>query len=101
MVFRRKDRKKRVRQEHHVILPEGMVLLVRNLEATNPPLTEAERLIQSGYSRADVARRLGCSRAAITQALNRAPPRLKNWPIVGSWEERAEDGDVNLTVCAA
>ncbi len=101
MVFRRKDRKKRVRLEQHVILPDGMVLLVRNLEATNPPPSEAERLIQSGHTRADVARRLGRSRAAITQALKRAPARLKNWPIVGAWEEDDEAGNVNRSVCAA
>lgn len=97
MTYRRPAKGDRARLEIDVILPEGMVLVVQNLEATNPPLTEAERLRDQGLSQRAIAARLGISQPAVRKRLEVVPPRLKNWPIVGSWDEE----DDNPTACAA
>ncbi len=87
-----------------VVLPEGMVLLVQNLEATNLPLTETERLRNHGLTFSAMANRLGVSRQAVHKRLNGLPPRLKNWPVVGTWADKAaadNDNSVNRPASAA
>lgn len=70
-----------------VMLPDGMVLLVQNLEATNAPVTEAEKLAGQGFSQRAIAGRLGITLRAVQKRLAAVPPQLKNWPVVGSWED--------------
>jgi hypothetical protein len=87
-----------------LILPGGMVLLVQNLQATNAPLTETERLANAGLSLSAIAARLGISRQAVHKRLNAFPPRLKDWPVLGTWAgdgEADNDNVVNLSVSAA
>jgi hypothetical protein len=87
-----------------VILPGGMVRLVQNLEATNAPLTETERLSNAGLSLSAVAARLGISKQAVHKRLNALPPRLKDWPIAGTWADTGaadNDNSVNHSVSAA
>lgn len=74
-----------------VILPDGMVHLVQNLEATNAPVTETERLIDEGLSRKEVARRLDITPKAVRKRLASVPPRLKDWPVLGSWDDADEE----------
>lgn len=97
MTYRRPAKGDRPRLEIDVILPEGMVLVVQNLQATNLPLTEAERLRDQGSSQRAIAARLGITLRAVQKRLAAVPPRLKNWPIVGSWDEEDDD----LAACAA
>jgi len=82
-----------------VILPEGMVLLVRNLEATNAPETEAELLKRRGLSLSKIALQLGCSKQAVHKRLKESPPRLTNWKVSGSWADRREvdNGEISST----
>jgi predicted DNA-binding protein (UPF0251 family) len=83
--------------EIDVILPEGMVLLVQKLEITNPQLTEAERLRDQGLSQRAIAARLGISQPAVKKRLASVPPRLSDWPIVGSWDNESD----HPSACAA
>lgn len=87
------------RLEMDLILPEGMVLVVRNLEATNPPITETERLAEAGLSQRAIAARLGITQQAVHKRLSALPPRLKNWPVLGSWEDREAGDNDNHTGC--
>ena len=89
-VYRRKAKDGKPRLELDVILPEGMVLVATNLEATNLPLTEAERFREQGLSQRDIAARLGISQPAVKKRLDAVPPRLRDWPIVGSWDEQSD-----------
>lgn len=82
----RKRKADGARLEIDVILPEGMVLLVQNLEQTNLPVTEAESLSEQGLSQRAIATRLGISQPAVKKRLDSIPPRLSNWPVVGSWD---------------
>ena len=76
-----------------VVLPAGMVLLATNLEATNEPPSEIEKLHhEAGLSMRTIALRLGISAKAVSKHLNSRPPRLTNWPILGTWED---DGAVD------
>jgi hypothetical protein len=93
---------RRIRMD--VILPDGMVFLVQNLQATNAPLSEAEGLAQEGLSLSAVAARLGISKQAVHKRLNAVPPQLKDWPVVGAWADDGEadnDNSVNPSVSAA
>ncbi len=85
------------RLEIDVILPEGMVLVVQNLEATNLPLTDAERLRDQGLSQRATAARLGITLRAAQKRLASVPPRLRDWPIVGSWDDEID----TPSACAA
>ncbi len=100
MIYRPKnDRVKRL--EIDVVLPRGMVFVVSNLEKTNPPLTEAEKLAATGISQRQIAMRLGVSQQAVQKRLANLSPRLKDWPMLGSWDDDdTEDGD-NPRVCTA
>ncbi|WP_376709970.1 hypothetical protein [Pseudochrobactrum lubricantis] len=69
-----------------VILPEGMVKIVTNLEATNPDETDVCRLLKKGYSQSRIASLLGCSQQAVSKKIKSRHPHLTNWPILGSWE---------------
>lgn len=80
------------RLETDVILPDGMVLLVQNLEATNLPLTETERLHLEGLSQRAIGARLGITQRAVRKRLADTPPRLKDWPVLGSWNDGEEGG---------
>lgn len=73
-----------------VLLPDGMVHVVRNLEATNLPLSEAESLAREGLSQRAIAERLGVSQQAVQKRLRNVPLKLRDWPVVGSW---ADDSD--------
>ncbi len=87
-----------------VILPEGMVEVVTNLDATNLPETEIEGMAKQGLSMSDIAMRVGCSKQAIHKHLNSLPPRLTDWPITGTWEDDDDEGQsraVNRSVLAA
>jgi hypothetical protein len=87
-----------------LILPGGMVFLVQNLQATNASLTETERLANAGLSLSAIAARLGISKQAVHKRLIALPPRLKDWPVLGTWAEEGEadnDNSVNLSVSAA
>ena len=89
-IYRRKAKGENSRLEIDVILPEGMVLVVQNLEATNLPLTDAERLRDQGLSQRATAARLGITLRAAQKRLASVPPRLRDWPIVGSWDEEID-----------
>lgn len=94
----------KTRVETDVLLPDGMVLVVKNLDATNLPMTETEKLIRTGLSQRDVATRLGISQQAVQKRLRAIPPRLKDWPVLGSWDDRDEadnDNTDNPSACAA
>ncbi|UVV66954.1 winged helix-turn-helix domain-containing protein [Brucella anthropi] len=84
-----------------VILPEGMVEVVTNLEATNLPETEIEKLRKAGLSQRDIAFRLDLSQQAVSKHLNSLPPRLTDWPIVGTWDEDDEGESDNQPSLAA
>ncbi len=88
-----------------LMLPDGMVFVVTNLEATNLAETDAEILRRNGMSLSQIAQQLGCSKQAVHKRLAGRPPRLTNWKIVGSWAERKAANDdnhiVNLSVPAA
>lgn len=69
-----------------VLLPDGMVKIVTNLEATNPDETELCQLLKKGYSQSRIALLLGCSQQAVSKKIKSRPPHLTNWPILGSWK---------------
>lgn len=103
-IYRRGTANGRPRLEWDVILPEGMVLLVQNLEATNPPLTDAERLLAEGHSLRAIARREGVTLKAVQKRLASIPPRLKDWPVLGTWDDpdmTDNDNTDDHSVCAA
>lgn len=101
-VCRRKAVDGRPRLEWDVILPDGMVLLVRNLETTNLPLTDTEKLAREGLSQRAIARHQGVTQKAVQKRLAAVPPRLSNWPVVGSWKEEADNDNCDdPSVCAA
>ncbi|MFK0385194.1 hypothetical protein [Agrobacterium sp. NPDC090273] len=95
-IYRRKGNGNLPRLEVDVILPQGMVLVVRNLAATNLPLTETERLRNEGLSLRSIAVRQGITLRAVQKRLEAIPPKLQNWPIVGTWEDDTDD----LSACA-
>jgi len=97
MTYRRPAKGNVRRLEIDVILPEGMVLVVQKLEATNLPLTDAERLRDQGLSQRAIAARLGITLRAAQKRLASVPPRLRDWPIVGSWDEEID----TPSACAA
>lgn len=97
MINYRRSEKGRPRLAIDVILPEGMTLLVQNLEATNLPRTEVETMTDDGLSQRVIASRLGITQKAVQKRLAAVPPRLKNWPVLGSWDDDADD----LSVCMA
>ncbi|TYR33770.1 hypothetical protein FY036_06900 [Mesorhizobium microcysteis] len=75
-------------KRYDVILPSGMVLLARNLEATNEPQTEIEKLHDDvGLSMRAIGQRVGISAEAVSKHLRSRPPRLTDWPVIGSWED--------------
>lgn len=78
-----------------VILPDGMVHLVQNLEATNAPPSETERLIGEGLARKEVARRLNISPKAVRKRLAAIPPQLKDWPVLGRWQDEEGNDDAD------
>ena len=68
------------------------------------PNWSAERLANAGLSLSAIAARLGISRQAVHKRLNAVPPRLKDWPVLGTWADDGEadnDNSVNLSVSAA
>ncbi|MEQ1942393.1 hypothetical protein ABMA32_08220 [Mesorhizobium sp. VNQ89] len=92
------------RLEWDVILPDGMVLLVQNLEATNLPLTRTEQLYRQGLSLRAIAREEGVTLKAVQKRLDSVPPRLTNWPVLGTWhnpEIADNDNTDDHRVCAA
>lgn len=72
---------------YDLILPDGMVLIVTNLEATNQTETEVEKLRAAGLSLSEIGNQLGCSKQAVGKRLANLPPRLTDWPIKGSWKD--------------
>ncbi len=90
VTYRRQAKRGVHRQEIDVILPEGMVLVVQNLEATNLATTDAESLRDQGSSQRAIAMRLGITLRAVQKRLASVPPKLKNWPIVGSWDDESD-----------
>jgi hypothetical protein len=100
MIYRPKSKRVK-RLEIDIVLPRGMVFVVTNLERTNLPQTEAEKLAATGLSQRAIAMRLGVSQQAVQKRLATLPPRLKDWPILGSWDDDGtEEGD-NPRACAA
>ena len=104
MTLRRAVGDIKTRIEADVILPEGMVLVVQNLNVTNLPPTEVEMLASKGLSQRAIAARLGISQQAVQKRLRAIPPRLTDWLILGSWEDRTDADNDNIdnpSVCVA
>lgn len=91
----KKRRKGKPDLRFDVILPEGMVHVVTNLKATNLPETPIEKMNRSGMSQRDIASCLGKSQQSVSKHLRSLPPRLKNWPVVGTWDDGSEADNDN------
>ncbi|RLL74177.1 helix-turn-helix domain-containing protein [Ochrobactrum soli] len=91
----KKHRKGKPDLRFDVILPEGMVHVVTNLKATNLPETPIEKMNRSGMSQRDIASWLGKSQQSVSKHLRSLPPRLKNWPVVGTWDDCSEADNDN------
>jgi hypothetical protein len=84
---------------YDLILPEGMVQIVTNLEATNQMETEDEQLRAAGLSLSEIGNQLGCSKQAVGKRLAKLPPRLTDWPLKGSWKD--DDDEETIMPIAA